>query len=233
MKKYLIVALAFIAINAQAQKSVSKKPLSKKSADQQVAGLKDLNDSVSYAIGLSVAKFYQQQGIKNLNTALVSKAIKDIFESKKALLTETQCNEVVMHYLNPGLSKNVEKGEKFLTENKNKPNIKTTPSGLQYEVLVQGTGPKPGPTDTVVAHYKGSLLDGTEFDNSYKRGEPLSIQVNHVIPGWTEALQLMPAGSKYKLYIPYKLAYGPNDNGPIPGGSVLLFEVELLSVKGK
>ncbi|GAC1425128.1 MAG: FKBP-type peptidyl-prolyl cis-trans isomerase [Flavisolibacter sp.] len=199
----------------------------------QSVRLKTLNDSVSYAIGLSVAKFYHQQGIKNLNTTLVSKAIMDVFENKKTLLTETQANDAVMHYLNPNLSKTMEAGEKFLADNKKKPGVMTTASGLQYEVLVSGSGPKPGLTDTVIAHYKGTLLDGKEFDNSYKRGEPLTIQVNRVIPGWTEALQLMPTGSKYKLYIPYKLAYGPNDNGPIPGGSMLTFEVELLSIKGK
>ncbi len=232
MRKYFIVFCYLPALCSYGQKPVQKKIVTSKNTQPGVH-LKNLNDSVSYAIGLNVANFYHQQGIKNLNTTLVSKAINDVFENKKALLTETQANDAVMHYLNPNLSKNIEAGEKFLAENKNKSGIKTTASGLQYEVLVPGSGLKPGLTDTVIAHYKGTLLDGKEFDNSYKRGEPLTIQVNRVIPGWTEALQLMPTGSKYKLYIPYKLAYGPNDNGPIPGGSMLTFEVELLSIKGK
>src|ERR1700712_3748528 len=122
MKKYLVVALSIYAISAQAQKTVSKKPTGQKAVTQQTS-LKNLNDSVSYAIGLSVANFYHQQGIKNLNTACVTKAINDVFEGKKAQLSEAQANEAVMHYLNPGLSKNVEKGEKFLEENKSKPNV--------------------------------------------------------------------------------------------------------------
>lgn len=236
MKKYLVAVLLMAGLTTQAQKkTIVKKPVTVKSttAPGKAAVMKNLTDSVSYAIGLSVANFYKQQGIKVLNTQLVSRAINDVFNNKTVLLTESQAQDAVMHYLNPNLSKNVAAGEKFLAENKNKPNVKTTASGLQYEVITEGSGPKPGPTDTVVANYKGTLLDGTEFDNSYKRGEPLTIQVNRVIPGWTEALQLMPVGSKYKLYIPYNLAYGPNDNGPIPGGSVLIFDVELLSIKGK
>jgi FKBP-type peptidyl-prolyl cis-trans isomerase FklB len=127
----------------------------------------------------------------------------------------------------------IEAGEKFLQENKKRSGVITTASGLEYEVLKQGTGPKPAAEDSVVCHYKGSLLDGTVFDDSYSRGEPVTFQLNQVIKGWTEALQLMPVGSKYKLFIPYQLAYGTQDNGPIPGGSVLIFEVELLDVKKK
>jgi FKBP-type peptidyl-prolyl cis-trans isomerase len=192
--------------------------------------LKTLNDSVSYAIGMSVASFYQQQGIKSLNTAIVTRAINDVFEKKAALLTETQGNEAVMHCLNPNLYKNIETGEKFLAANKSKPGVKTTPSGIEYEVITEGVGEKPGPTDTVTVNYIGTLINGTEFDNSYKRGAPATFPLNGVIRGWTEALQLMSKGSKYKLYIPHLLAYGMNDTGPIPGGSVLIFEVELLSI---
>jgi FKBP-type peptidyl-prolyl cis-trans isomerase FklB len=234
MKKYLVAGLAFCSVAAQAQKTIPKKTTSvKTTTTQQSTSLKTLADSVSYAIGLSVANFYHQQGLKNLNTGLVSKAINDVFSNKKTLLTESEAQMAMMRYMNPNLTKNIEAGEKFLAENKTKPNVKTTASGLQYEVVTEGTGPKPGPADTVTVNYKGTLVDGTEFDNSYKRGQPISFPVNGVIPGWTEALQLMSAGSKYKLYIPSRLAYGMNDNGPIPGGSVLIFEVELLSVKGK
>jgi FKBP-type peptidyl-prolyl cis-trans isomerase FklB len=136
-----------------------------------------------------------------------------------------------MSQSNPQLGENVKSCNNFLADNKKNGNIHTTPSGLQYEVLTQGTGAKPAATDTVTVNYKGTLLNGTEFDNSYTRGQPATFPLNGVIKGWTEALQLMPTGSKYKLYIPYQLAYGLNDNGPIPGGSLLVFEVELLDVK--
>jgi len=130
---------------------------------------------------------------------------------------------------------NILAGEKFLAENKSKPGVQTTASGLQYEVIRQGTGRKPTVTDSVEVNYAGTLINGNEFDNSYKRGQSITFLVSGVIRGWTEALQLMPAGSKYKLYIPYQLAYGTNDvgNGSIPGGSVLIFDVELLRVVGK
>ena len=236
MKKFTVVLALIVSVAASAQKSPAKKPAPKKTTSTSTS-LKTLEDSASYAIGVSVANFYSQQGLKNLNSSIVAKAISDVYSNKKPLLDESTGNSVVMKCMNNAQSQkakpNIEAGEAFLVKNKSNPAVKTTPSGLQYEVITQGTGPKPSATDTVVAHYKGSLLNGTEFDNSYKRGEPITIPVNHVIPGWTEALQLMPVGSKYKLYIPYQLAYGPNDNGPIPGGSVLIFEVELLSIKGK
>ncbi|HWJ27699.1 MAG TPA: FKBP-type peptidyl-prolyl cis-trans isomerase, partial [Flavisolibacter sp.] len=172
-----------------------------------------------------------QQGMKNINAAMVTKAINDVFTSKQTSLNKEQVNLTMMNFMNPNLAKNIAEGEKFLASNKTKAGVKTTASGIQYEVLTQGTGPKPAATDTVTVNYVGTLTNGTEFDNSYKRGEPISFPLNGVIPGWTEALQLMPVGSKYKLYIPYQLAYGMNDNGPIPGGSLLIFEVELLNVK--
>jgi FKBP-type peptidyl-prolyl cis-trans isomerase len=235
MKNLFFLSFIFLALGAQAQKTVPKKTTAAKSSVKPASNpaLKNLTDSVSYAIGLSVAKFYSQQGIKNLNGDLVSKAIGDIFGKRKELLTEEQSQEVVMRFLNPGLYKNIEAGEKFLASNKKKPGIRITASGIQYEVMREGTGVKPKETDTVEVNYAGTLVNGTEFDNSYKRGQPISFPLNGVIRGWTEALQLMPAGSKYKLYIPYQLGYGMNDNGPIPGGSLLIFEVELLSVKAK
>ena len=234
MKNLFLLFLSFIALGVQAQKTAPKKTAVKSSTTQTGSGvLKNLTDSVSYAIGLSVAKFYSQQGIKNLNGALVSKAINDVLTKKGELLTEEQANFAVMRLLNPNLSKNIEAGEKFLAANKNKTGVKVTSSGLQYEVIQQGNGPKPTERDTVVVNYSGSLLNGTEFDNSYKRGQPISFACSGVIRGWTEALQLMPVGSKYKLYVPYQLAYGMNDNGPIPGGSMLIFDVELLAIKNR
>lgn len=239
MKKYLLTGSGFLlCLAALAQKPASKpapKPVSKPVPAKTTAtgGPKNETDSLSYAIGLSVASFYKQQGMGELNSSMVAKAINDS-RAGKPLLNEEQANLVLMCHSNPRLCANVKEGEQFLAANRKNPNVKVTPSGLQYEVITQGTGVRPGPEDTVTVNYAGTLTNGTEFDNSYKRGQPISFPLNGVIRGWTEALQLMPAGSKYKLYIPYQLAYGLNDQGPIPGGSVLVFEVELLSVsKGK
>ena len=124
----------------------------------------------------------------------------------------------------------IDSGTNFLAKNKTKPGVKTTASGLQYEVITEGTGEKPTAADSVTCHYKGTLLNGTVFDNSYDRGQPITFSLGGVIPGWTEGLQLMSVGSKYKFYIPYTLGYGAFDYGPIPGGSLLIFEVELLNV---
>lgn len=233
MKKIWIAGLVLLSVPAVAQ----KKPLPKKTTTTRatVNPLKSGTDSLSYALGVSVASFYKQQGIHNLNTSMLSKAISDVLSGKKPVLNEMQCNNVITAYMQKAEMEkskpNVEAGQKFLAQNKAKPNVKTTASGLQYEVLTQGTGAHPKATDTVEVNYVGTLLDGTEFDNSYKRGQPIEFPLNGVIRGWTEGLQLMPAGSKYKFYIPYDLAYGLNGAGPIPGGSTLVFEVELLKVK--
>ncbi|MGZ3839904.1 MAG: FKBP-type peptidyl-prolyl cis-trans isomerase [Flavisolibacter sp.] len=231
MKKYFMAASALLTLAAQAQKKPARTAVPVRKT--QTATLKTLNDSVSYAIGMNVAKFYSQQGINHLNATEVARAINDVSGKKTCLLSEEQANLSVMRMLNPTVFKTIEAGERFLAQNKTKPGVKTTTSGLQYEVITEGKGRKPLATDTVEVNYAGTLLDGTEFDNSYKRGAPISFPLNGVIKGWTEALQLMPQGSKYKLYIPYQLAYGMNDNGPIPGGSLLIFEVELLNIKGK
>ncbi|HWJ91155.1 MAG TPA: FKBP-type peptidyl-prolyl cis-trans isomerase [Flavisolibacter sp.] len=236
MKKILVAILCLSVAAAQAQKPVSKKPVVKKPT-APASSLKNLNDSASYAIGLSVANFYTQQGLTKINAAMVSKAITDVLNKKKPMIDETQANDVIMSCMNQAqLDKSkptVLEGEAFLQKNKLNPSVKTTASGLQYEVIREGNGPKPSATDTVTVHYKGTLLNGTEFDNSYTRGEPATFQLNRVIPGWTEGVQLMSTGSKYKFYIPYALGYGLSGNGPIPGGSVLVFEVELISISGK
>ncbi len=230
MKKYLLAGMSFFVIAAHAQKTTPKKTTPASTGPV----LKTKTDSMSYAIGLSVINFYKEQGI-DLNPAMVSKAISDIKGSKKPLLTQEQSDLLFMCHSNPNLCEHVKKGQEFLAENKKNKNVKVTASGLQYEVITQGTGPKPQATDTVVAHYAGKLFTGGEdFDNSFKRGTPLTIAANRVIKGWTEGLQLMPVGSKYKFYIPYNLGYGLNDQGAsIPGGSVLVFEVELLDIKPK
>ena len=236
MKKIsLILILSAIAGVSLAQQGSKTKPVPKAKPTVQQPGLKTLNDSASYAIGVSVASFYKQQGITNLNTALVSRAINDILGGKKALLDDQAANACVTKLMNEMQEEKskpiIEAGKAFLAKNKTRPEVKTTASGLQYEVIKEGTGIKPTIVDTFVAHYRGTFVNGTEFEASYNRGEPLIYPVSAVIRGWTEGLQLMPAGSKYKFYIPHNLAYGVNDNGTIPGGSTLIFELELLDVK--
>ena len=235
MKKVsLLFILSAISAMVWAQPSTTK-PAVKAKPVYQGAGLKTINDSASYAIGVSVASFYKQQGISNINTALVSRAINDVLGGKKKLLDEEACNAVVTKLMNSvqetKSKPTIESGMAFLAKNKTRTEVKTTASGIQYEVITEGTGARPLAVDSVTVNYKGTLIDGTEFDNSYTRGEPITFPLNRVIPGWTEGLQLMSVGSKYKLYIPYTLAYGSNDQGPIPGGSALIFEVELLDIK--
>jgi FKBP-type peptidyl-prolyl cis-trans isomerase len=165
----------------------------------------------------------------------LDKAFNDVFNNKTLLIKEEECNMNIQQKLQEFMTKKInvakEAGTKFLEENRKRPGVVTLPSGLQYEIITKGTGPIPKATDTVTAHYIGALLDGTEFDNSYKRGEALTIPVSSVIKGWVEALQLMPVGSKWKLFIPSDLAYGDRGaGGAIPGGSALIFEIELLSI---
>lgn len=235
----ILFSVFFAGLTMAASAQVKKTTVVTKKPAAPVKILKNLNDSASYAVGLSVVNFYKQQGITNLNTALITKAINDIMGNKKPLLTDEQANSCVMKLMNNKQESmaqgNIIAGQKFLAENKNKLGVHTTASGLQYEIIREGTGPKPTVTDSVEVNYAGTLINGSEFDNSYKRGQSITFPVSGVISGWTEALQLMPAGSKYKLYIPYQLGYGTNDvgNGSIPGGSVLIFEVELLRVAGK
>ena len=197
--------------------------------------LKTFNDSVNYAIGISVANFYKQLGANKLNTVLVSKAINDVMLGKKTVMNEEMANTIMNRYMvviqQEKCKPNIDEGNKFLAQNKLKPGVITTPSGLQYEVLREGSGPKPKATDNVKVNYRGYLINGTEFDNSYTRGEPITFSLNGVIAGWTEGIQLMSVGSKYKFYVPYQLGYKVFDHGPIPGGSMLIFEVELLEIK--
>ena len=197
--------------------------------------LKTLDDSASYVVGLSVANFYKQQGIAKLNTSLISRSINDIQTGKKPLLSDQVANIVMNQYVRrlqeEKIKPVIDAGKKILAQNKLRPGVKTTASGLQYEVITEGNGAKPVIPDSITCHYKGTLMNGTEFDNSYARGQPITFSIIGVISGWTEGLQLMSIGSKYKFYIPYNLAYGLFDYGNIPGGSMLTFEVELLDIK--
>ena len=205
-------------------------------ATTPVKVLKNLSDSASYAIGMSIVNFYRQNGVNKFNTALITRAINDVLNNRTILLNDEQANASVMKLMHQTAEANAQPniiaGRNFLAQNKKKPNVKTTASGLQYEVLREGTGPKPTAGDSVEVNYIGTLLNGTEFDNSYKRGQSITFAVTGVITGWVEALQLMPAGAKYKLYIPQELAYGlqPPPGSGIPPGSPLIFEIELIRV---
>lgn len=197
--------------------------------------LKTKMDSVSYAIGQDIGNTLKAQGLSNLNPTLLMRAIQDATKNQKPLLTKEQCDMSIRDFLQQAagekIAKNKVAGQQFLADNKTKPGVITLPSGLQYQVIKEGTGPKPALTDKVKTHYHGTLIDGTTFDSSVDRGQPISFAVNGVIPGWTEALQLMPVGSKWKLFIPSELAYGDRQAGPKIGpGSTLIFEVELLDI---
>ncbi|HAP37184.1 MAG TPA: hypothetical protein DCQ28_15105 [Bacteroidetes bacterium] len=205
------------------------------------AELKTDKDSVSYSIGMDVGMTFQRQGIE-VNPETFLQGFKDVADtSAKPLMTEDQVRATMMAYQQKMMAKAQEKmmqqsgtanaeGEKFLTENKTKSGVVTTASGLQYKIIKAGKGKKPSAANEVKVHYKGTLINGTEFDNSYKRGEPITLPVGGVIAGWTEALQLMPVGSKWQLFIPAHLGYGNTQSGPIPPGSTLIFDVELLAI---
>lgn len=234
MKKLILcVSVLVLATVAIAQPVKTTKPKTPPVAVKPV--LKNSFDSASYAMGMSFANFFKQQGVNKVNSTLVLKAINDLMGNKKPLIDDNTANMVINNYLTQmQLQKSkaiIDSGVAFLKRNKTKPGVKTTASGLQYEVIKEGDGIKPAAVDTFVAHYRGTLLDGFEFDASYNRGQPLTLGVSQVIRGWTEGLQLMSVGSKYKFWIPYELAYGAMGQGQIPGGAMLIFEVELLDVK--
>ena len=200
--------------------------------------LKDLKDKVSYSVGLNVGSNFKKQG-QELNPDALLAGLKDALSGKTPALTEKELKETMEAWSKQMEDKQKVAGEKnaadatkFLAENKKKDGVKTTASGLQYKVMKEGAGAQPKETDTVTVNYRGTLINGTEFDSSYKRGQPATFPVNGVIKGWTEALQLMKPGSKYQLFIPADLAYGPRAVGPdITPNSALIFEVELLEVK--
>jgi FKBP-type peptidyl-prolyl cis-trans isomerase FklB len=206
--------------------------------------LKTDKQKQSYAIGLNIGKNMQKDGVE-IDSAAMLRGIKDAVAGGKVLMTDEEI-KTTLTALAGDLKKKQElkiaaessanktAGDAFLAANKAKPGVVALPSGLQYKILKQGDGPKPTTADQVTCNYKGTLLNGKEFDSSYKRGEPATFPVGQVIKGWTEALQLMPVGSKWELYIPADLAYGSKQAGPdITPGSTLVFEVELLSIKPK
>jgi len=192
-------------------------------------------DSVSYSLGVSVAKNVKSQGLNEINTDVLAQAFRDIFANKDPKINDQESQTLLNNYFQKlaaaTADKNKADGEAFLETNKGNDGIITLPSGLQYQVINQGTGPMPSRGDKVSTHYHGTLIDGTVFDSSIDRGEPVTFQVNGVIAGWTEALQLMAVGSKWKLFIPSDLAYGAQSAGGVIGpNSTLIFEIELISI---
>ncbi len=238
-------AKAQAASPAGAQKApAAKTGPATKPRTQSVLTLKTQKDKLSYALGMNLGSNLHKETVE-VDPAIVLRGLKDGLASGKTLLTEDEARTTLTQLQTEVRSKQQEKmkvagemnkkeGVEFLAANKTKEGVVILPSGLQYKILTAGTGPKPTASDTVVCNYRGTLISGGEFDSSYKRGQPASFPVNGVIKGWTEALQLMPVGSKWQLFVPAELGYGDRgasaDIGP---GATLIFEVELLSIQGK
>jgi len=207
--------------------------------------LKTQKEKASYAIGMNIGKNLKRDSVE-IDPAVLSRALRDVLAGNKLLLTDEEAKAALTALQTEVRVKeeaktkaaavaNKKTGEAFLAANKTKEGVVTLPSGLQYKIIKEGTGPKPTAEDTVLCHYRGTLVDNTEFDSSYKRGEPLKIPVGGVIKGWTEAIQLMPVGSKWQLYIPSDLAYGERGapGSPIGPNSTLVFDVELIGIEPK
>ncbi|NCT94241.1 MAG: FKBP-type peptidyl-prolyl cis-trans isomerase [Chitinophagaceae bacterium] len=198
---------------------------------------KSSNDSASYALGIRVAQNLKQQGFDGMNVNLLQKALSDVLQNKKIVLPEELLDGCINSYVTKVSEAKIESARKaarvFLDANAKKPGVVTLPSGLQYEVMKTGASEeKPSATDRVKCHYHGTLTDGTVFESSVQRGEPVVFAVNGVIQGWQEALQLMTVGSKWRLFVPADLAYGDRSPGPqIPSGATLIFEVELIAIE--
>jgi FKBP-type peptidyl-prolyl cis-trans isomerase FklB len=192
--------------------------------------------AVSYCVGMSIAGSLMEQNLSGIDTSVLAEAISDAFQGKEMKYTPEMANTIIQNYLQAAseqeFAQNRMSGEAFLHENAAKDGVHSTATGLQYEVVTAGDGAKPAATDTVTVHYHGTLTDGTVFDSSVHRGQPATFGVSQVIPGWTEALQLMSVGAKYRLYIPQELAYGahPHPGGPIKPYSALIFDVELIEI---
>ncbi len=211
---------------------------------QTVLALTTQKDKFSYALGMNLGTNLHKQSVP-VDPNILMRGLRDALAGGKTALTEDQARAALMEVQNEMRKKqqeqmqaagevNKKEGDAFLVANKTKEGVVTLPSGLQYKIVTPGTGPKPTATDSVVCNYRGTLINGTEFDSSYKRGEPATFPVGGVIKGWTEALQLMPVGSKWQLFVPSDLAYGERSPGPeIAPDSTLIFEVELLSIRNK
>ncbi len=233
LKLSAVLAVVFSVAFAAAQEEQTAVP--------EVQPLKTKKEKVSYAIGVDAAKNFHSRGL-DLDPELLTKGFKDVYSGSELLLSDEEIRAVLVglqkevaqkrdEAIKALAEKNKKEGEAFLTENKVREGIVTLASGLQYKILKAGEGKKPTLEDTVEAHYRGTFLDGKEFDSSFRRGKPAAFAVKRVIAGWKEALPLMSEGSKWQLFIPSELAYGTRGNGDVGPNSVLIFEVELLSVK--
>jgi FKBP-type peptidyl-prolyl cis-trans isomerase FklB len=221
-----------------AAKATAKPPAAKTGSTTArapvVLTLKTPKDKASYAIGMNIGKSMHKDSV-DIDLSILMRGIKDSMTGGKTLLTDDEAKAALTALQADMIKKMQAKGETFLAENKTKEGVVTLPSGLQYKILTEGTGPKPTAADTVVCNYRGTLIDNTEFDSSAKHGGPATFPVSGVIKGWTEALQLMPVGSKWQLFVPSELGYGARGG---PGGAIgpysaLIFEVELLSIQPK
>jgi FKBP-type peptidyl-prolyl cis-trans isomerase FklB len=225
VKMIVIVGILFLVSQVNAQENLV---------------LKSQKEKVSYIIGMEIGSNLKKQ-LADVDSTILAKGIQDALTDRKPLLTEKEIQETMAAFQKEMMVKQTEvakknkaEGEAFLSENKKKEGVKALPSGLQYKVIKAGTGKKPKSNDTVTVHYRGTLINGAEFDSSYKRGQPVSFQVSGVIPGWTEALQLMEVGAKWQLFIPSNLAYGEQGAGrDIGPNATLIFEVELVSIQEK
>lgn len=239
MKNLLTMVFALLALTA-AVNAQTKKPAAGKTPATALA-MKNERDSLSYAIGVQVANTLKSQSI-DVNTEALMRGLEDMLKGGPLAMTEMDIQSVVGAAQQRAMARqqaeaskageaNLRAGQAFLAENKKRKGVITTQSGLQYEVLTEGTGRQPTDTSTVQVHYTGTLIDGKVFDSSIERGEPISFPVRGVIAGWTEALKLMKEGAVWKLYIPSALAYGEQGPGPIGPNAVLIFEVRLLKVE--
>ena len=203
--------------------------------------LKDQKDKESYSLGYQFGQGAKSQGL-DINLELYASGVRDALGGSKPQLSEQEMRQTVLELQKRFIAarekeikeisaRNLAAGKVFLEENKKKEGVKTLPSGLQYKVLTEGSGKTPKAADNVTINYKGTFINGSEFDSSYKRGKPTTFQVDKVVKGWTEALQLMKEGSKWELFIPPELGYGDRGGGPVPPNSIPIFEVELISVK--
>ncbi|MCK9254519.1 MAG: FKBP-type peptidyl-prolyl cis-trans isomerase [Bacteroidales bacterium] len=226
---FLLIMTAVLISTTWSCKSQNK-------VDNKKIDLTSKVDSASYAIGVQIGANFAQQGLDSLmNINLILEGIKDQI-AKNAKIDIAETDQIIQEFFSEMQKSQsagkLEEGENFLKENGKREGVTTTPSGLQYEVITMGEGEKPNATSTVKVNYRGTLLDGTEFDSSYARNEPISFPLNGVIKGWTEGLQYMPVGSKFKFYIPWDLAYGERGAGQLIGPyETLIFEVELLSIE--
>ncbi|HTZ89672.1 MAG TPA: FKBP-type peptidyl-prolyl cis-trans isomerase [Alloacidobacterium sp.] len=259
MRKFLTLSLAVLlssvclaalgmaqntGSNQSAQTTKSAPEAKSQPASPEIPGLPTQKDKVSYAIGMNVGKGLHRESI-DVDPNMIMQGLKDGLSGGKTMMTDEQAQATIVELRSQVQAKmqaqmqqeaetNKKQGDAFLAANKTKPGVVALPSGLQYKVLKEGTGPKPTLDDKVVCNYRGTLIDGKEFDSSYKRGEPATFPVRGVIKGWTEALQLMPVGSKWQLWLPPDLAYGERGAGPDIGpNQTLIFEVELLSIAPK